>query len=359
MSEINIDELKEYIVQNDKTKEILEEIGCFNIKSYTKEYRCGSPKHNNSTSISIKKDTLKIKIYGKDNKIRGDLITLVMDIKEIIFPDAIKYIHQILGLKYTGKIYKKKEDSNKIDILKIFKKASKEYVDYSDEELKIFNEDICSEFIKLPYIDWVREGILPKTQDIFGIGYSKKSNRAIIPHRYWSGSNNDYVGVIGRTLVKNYDLFDIPKYFPLQRFPKGMNIYGLQENYKGIQESGYVSVYEAEKSVLKRHSRLDYTGVALGSHEITQRQAEILISLDVDIVIVMDKDIPLQHIRSLCEMFYGIRPIYYIYDNFGLLVDKESPADKPDRVYKVLFNRKIRYDEEEHLKYLESLKGEE
>jgi DNA primase len=135
-----------------------------------------------------------------------------------------------------------------------------------------------------------------------------------------------------------------------------MNLYGLQENYKNIQEKGYVNVFEAEKSTLKRHSRLDYTGVSLGGHELSEEQAKILIGLNVDIIIQMDKDVPLNHVRSLCEMFYGIRPVYYVFDTFGLLEKKESPADKPNKVYNVLWNRKIKYDESEHQKYLKGLK---
>ncbi|WP_202630038.1 DNA primase [Clostridium botulinum] len=351
MIRINAYELKEYIIKENKTLEILEKIGCFNIKNYTKEYRCGSPKHTNATSISIKKDTLKIKIYTSENKIKGDLFTLIMDVKEISFFETIKYTHEMLGLKYIGIKYRNKKEK-KIDILKIFKKALGTYSN-NLEKLKIYEEDICSEFVKMPYIEWIREGILPSTQEEFGIGYSRNNNRIVIPHRYWCGNHEQYVGVIGRTLNKNYKLFDIPKYFPLYKFPKSMNIYGLQENYKGIQEKGYVNVFEAEKSTLKRHSKLDYTGVSLGGHEISPEQAKILIGLNVAIIIQMDSDIPLQHVRSLCEMFYGIRPVYYVYNILGLLKEKESPADKPNKVYNALWNRKVKYDKKEHQLYLE------
>lgn len=352
---MNAYELKNYIIENDKTKEILESIGCFKIKTYSKEYRCGSPKHNNSTSISVRKKDLKIKIYGKDNKITGDLITLVMDVKDLNFPQSIKEIHTILGLKYDG-FSIKKNDEPTVDILRVFKKVLKKSKDYSKEELKILNEDISNEYIKIPYIEWVREGILPKTQEIFGIGYSSKSNRIVIPHRYWSGEANDYVGVIGRTLVKNYDMFDIPKYFPLHAFPKSMNIYGLQENYEGIQKAGKVRVYESEKSPMKRHSKLDYTGVALGGHELSDEQAKILISLNVEIEILLDKDISEEFVWSICEKFYGIRPIFYVYDTLGLLENKESPADKHEKIFQALIKRRIEYNEEYHNRYLNYIK---
>lgn len=355
MRKINAYELKQYIITNDKIKEILEEIGCINIKSYTKEYRCRSPLQDKNKDTSVKKNSLKIKIYSSEGEVKGDIFTLIMDIKSLSFSKAIKYTHKVLGLKYYG-IDTKSEKTEKVDILKVFKKALKKYKDYYDEELKVLNEDITKEYEQIPYIEWVKEGILPTTQQIFGIGYSSKSNRVVIPHRYWCGNENDYVGLIGRTLIKNYDMFDIPKYFPLHKYPKSKNIYGLQENYKGIQEAGYVTVFEAEKSTLKRHSKKDYTGVSLFGHELSLEQAKILISLNVDIIIALDKDISLDFVRGICEMFYGIRNVYYIYDEYGLLGEKESPADKHEKIYKVLFNRKVKYDEKEHeiyLKYLE------
>lgn len=331
--------------------DVLEGLGCIKIKSYGKEYRCASENHTNSTSISVKKDTLGAKIYTSEQSVKGDIFTLTSDLKSCGFIDALKIIHTILGLSYT-KYTNEVKKSEKIDILKVFKKATKKYKDSYDEELKVFDDDILSEYIKIPYIGWVKEGITPHTQDVFGIGYSIRSNRIVIPHRYCFGGEKDYVGVIGRTLVENHEMFDIPKYFPLQKYPKGMNIYGLQENYRGIQEKGYVSIYEAEKSAMKRHSRLDYTGVSINGHEITDEQAKILIGLGVDIIIQMDSDISLHHIRGLCEKFYGIRPVYYVFDTLGLLSKKESPADKPNKVYNALWNRRVKYNEKEHEEYL-------
>ena len=355
---MDIIELKQYIIDNDEIKHILEEIGCTHIVKYTKEYRCSTPLKEKSSSTLVRKNSLKIKVYGKDETKTGDIITLVMDIKELSFPKAIEYIHKILGLKYEGFKSTKKEEP-KFDLLKLFKKASGEYKNYDDEGLEILQEDITREYIKFPYIEWVREGITPKTQEVFGIGYSFKSNRVVIPHRYWCGKEDDYVGLIGRTLIKNYDMFDIPKYFPLHKYLKSKNIYGLQENYKGIQEAGYVVVYESEKSVLQRHSRNDFTGVGLCCHELSVEQAKILISLNVDIVIALDKDISIEFVRSICEMFYGIRPISYMYDEYSLLGDKESPTDKHNKIYNVIFNRKVKYDENEHNTYLKWKKDKE
>lgn len=327
---------------------MLESIGCYNIKENNKEYRCATPLCSVASATAIKKQTLSVRSFYAKIEFQGDIFTLVMEIEKISFFESVKKVHKILNIPFKG-IEKKEEP--KVDLLRVFKKA-KVNKTYNVSDLKIYNQDLCDEYIQIPYIEWVREGILPETQRLFGIGYSLKTNRVVVPHRYWCGDKNDYVGLMGRTLNTNYEILDIPKYFPLKAFPKSVNIYGLNENYKHIQQAGYVNVFESEKSTLKRHSRLDKTGVSLGGHEISQEQAKILISLNVDIIIQMDSDIDINFVRGLCEIFYGIRPIYYVYDEWNILANKECAADKPNKVYNFLWNRKIKYDKGEHEKYL-------
>ena len=135
-----------------------------------------------------------------------------------------------------------------------------------------------------------------------------------------------------------------------------MNLYGLWENKKTIQEKGYVVVFEAEKSVLKRDSLNDSTGVAVSGHEISDEQAKILIGLNCEIIIAFDKDIEIEHVRHCCEKFYGIRKVSYIWDKYDLLGKKDSPADAANKIYKYLFEYRIVYDELEHKKYIKSLR---
>lgn len=84
-------------------------------------------------------------------------------------------------------------------------------------------------------------------------------------------------------------------------------------------------------------------------------QAKILISLNVDIIIAMDRGVALKEIRGICENFYGIRNVYYLYDAYDVILkDKESPADV-DRVrFSALMQTKILYDNSEHNKYIKS-----
>ena len=135
-----------------------------------------------------------------------------------------------------------------------------------------------------------------------------------------------------------------------------MNIYGLYENYQTIQEKRYVVVFESEKSTLKRYSRKDGTGVSIGSHTLSDEQVKILVGLNVDIIIAFDKDVSQNEVRKECEKFYGIRNFYYIYDKWGILDKKESPADRPNKQYEFMLKYKIKYDETEHKELLKWLK---
>jgi DNA primase len=351
-------ELIKYIIDNNLIQAIIDNLGCHSFKEYPTEYRCGHPDHKNKTSIVIKKDTLKIKIFQSDSKvIRGNIITLVMTIKDMTFYETNLYLHKLFNLEYDyNKIKsKKKESENDKDPLDIFKKIKRRRNSINTKEIEIYDNSIIEEYEQIPYIDWMKEGILNFTCKRFNIGYSYKHKRIIIPIRYWIGSENDYLGIIGRTTIPNYEILDIPKYYPLKPYPKGINLYGLQENYKTIQEEGEVKVFESEKSVLKRYSRCDGTAVAVGSHNLSDEQVKILIGLNVNITIIYDKGISLQHIRSECERFYKIRNISYVYDKYDLLKDKESPADKSNKIYNYLLKYKIKYDELEHRNYMEDL----
>jgi hypothetical protein len=350
-------ELKEYIFTNDKIEYILDDLGCHGISRSQKEIRCGLPNHRNKTAISIKlTESLKTSIYNADtNIVKGDIITLTMQIKEMTFVQALKYIHSILNIPYTPKA--KVEEVKTQSPLDIFKKAKgKNKVKYDINDVAHYTDDVLIEFMPNLTLNWLREGITSKTARTFGIGFCNRSRRIVIPHRAYNDPSK-IVGIMGRTTIENYELFDIPKYFPLKPYPKGLNLYGLAENYDGIQESGYVTVGESEKHVLKRHSRLDRTCVALCSHDMTPEQASILIGLDVEIVFALDKDIPESFVWSLCERFYGIRPVSYIIDKYDILAEKESPADKSDNIYMSMFKHRIKYDESKHKEYMKLKNG--
>ena len=344
---MNTVELKSYIIENDKANIILESIGCYNIKRHKNFYSFSTRYNSKPTSTVLKRNNLKVKVWADNDigNIHGDIFNLVSKLMECSIGDSIKLVHRYLGFEYDGFTEITDEQIEKFKEIKGNKEEKQELIFYS-------KDDILKYYTPMPYFEWIKEGILPATQEEFMIGYSRSYNRVVIPHRYYKHKKNNFVGLIGRTLVENHKELGIPKYFPLIPYPKTQNLFGLYENKKYIKRAGYINVFEAEKSVLKRHSRLDRTGVALCCHEISDIQVNIILSLNVDVIIQMDSDVPLNEVRAICEKFYGKRNVYYVVNKFNLLEDKESPADKHNKIYNFLWNRKKLYDSNEHDIYI-------
>jgi DNA primase len=72
-------ELKDYIIENNKTEDILTALGCHKIRKHGNEIRCALPNHNNPTSVCVKTDTLSVIVYSDDMASKGDIFTFVQD----------------------------------------------------------------------------------------------------------------------------------------------------------------------------------------------------------------------------------------------------------------------------------------
>lgn len=357
---MNSIELKQFIYDNEKIEYILENLGCTKIVFHKEKdfYSSCQPDGDNQMGVIIKNcPHLNYYSYSRGIDIEDgkDIFNLIQDVKKIKFGEAIKYTHKVLGLEYKYSPNKKEPEKPKYDPLAIFKKAAsrKRYIcDVND--IKYLDENVLNDFAPGVHISWYQEGIMPWTSKKFGLCYSYAQRRQIIPIRFWM--DGSLVATNARTTIENYDLFGIKKYFISKGYNKTNNIYGFWENQKSIIKAGYCVLYEAEKSVLLRDSRNDPTGLALQGHSISEEQVRIILSLDInEIVICMDKDVPIEEVRSICEKFYRIRKVSYILDKWDLLEEKDSPADASNKIYNFLFKHRIVYDESEHQKYLKSL----
>lgn len=354
---MTVNELKKYIYEENKIEYILEQIGCHNIKlSKQKDYfSAAQPDGDNLQGVNIRNNEyLNYRSFSRnvDYEDGRDLISLIEEIKNISFLEAIKYIHSILGLKFSWEVKKEKK---KIDPNWLFKKIrdKTKYGTINVDDIHVLDEQLLDDYMPLLHIDWVREGIMPWTRDKFGLAYSYKYNRVVIPHRYWA--TGELVGFNMRTMVQNWKDFGIKKYILTNGYNKHLNLYGLYENYEAIQKAGYVVVYEAEKSVLKRDSLNDPTGVALSGHTISSEQATILWGLDVEIIVAMDKDVCLEEVWHICDKLWKGRNVSYIRDVDGILDSKDSPADACNKDFKRLFDNRIKYDSNIHDLYKKSL----
>ena len=334
---IEISEIKKYIIDNDKIEEVLTSLSCHHIKDRGDYYSCARPNGDNPQSIITYKDNLTVQMYTGE-KIQGDLIALIMGLKQCDFITALKWLHTILGLQWSNKTPKKKVEQ-KEDPLSIFtsKLKSKHKCDVNDVD--IYNEDILMDFGDCIHKDYGNGRITETVRKDFGLLYDFQRKRTVIPWRNHRG----IVGLSGRTSIPLYKELDVPKFWSYQGFKKGKCVYGLCENYAHIQQAGYVVIYEAEKSVLIRASLGDRTGVAIGSSNITDEQVGLILALNVDVVIALDKDQTKDHIKDICSKFSKYRNAYYIWDKWDILDEKDSPADANNKTFNFLMKYKVKY----------------
>ena len=356
---MTINELKEYIYNENKIEYILEQLGCHEIK-YNAQKEYFSAAHNdgdNPMGIVIRNNQyLSYRSFsrGVDYEDGKDLISLVEITKKMSFIESVKYLHKILELPFE---FKKKEEKpkKKYDPLNVFKKVlrcNRRIIDVAD--IQVLEDKLLNDFVPMLHISWLKQGITERTRKKFGLCYSYRHKRVVIPMKYWA--TGELLGFNQRTVVENYKEFGIKKYFITPTYPKQLNLYGLYENYDSIQKAGYVVVAESEKSVLKRDSLGDSTVVALSGKSISDEQVRVLIGLNVEVVIALDNDVDVNEVRFMCEKFKNIRKVSYIKDFMGILNDKDAPMDARNKDYQFLFDNRIVYDREEQRKYQESLK---
>ena len=356
---MTINELKEYIYNENKIEYILEQLGCHEIKyNEQKEYwSAAQPDGDNPMGVNIRNNKyLDYRSFSRGIKYEDgkDIISLAESVKKSSFIETIKYIHKILDLPFE---FKKKEEkqNKKFDPLSIFKKVLRNSrVVVNVDDIHVLDDKLLNDYIPMLHIDWVKQGITERTRKKFGLAYSYKHKRVVIPMRYWL--TGELLGFNQRTTVENYEEFNIKKYFITPTYPKALNLYGLYENYDSIQKAGYVVVAESEKSVLKRDSLGDGTVVALSGKSISDEQVRILMGLNVEIVIGLDKDVDLSEVRHMCEKFKNVRRVSYIHDFMGILGNKDAPMDASNKDYQFLLESRIVYDRSEQRKYQESLK---
>jgi len=350
--------LKKYIYENNKIEYILNDIGCKYIQYHSNGdyFSCSNFNGDNQGAINVRNNEyLGVTNWTRQKEFddNSDIITLVQYNKSVSFVEALKYLHKILDIPFEfKKTIEKSKNKDPLDIFKKVLRCNRRVVNVDD--IKILEDKILNEYIPILHIDWLREGITERTRKKFGLCYSYRYKRIIIPIRHWA--TGELIGTNARTTVTNYEEFGIKKYILSSGYNKQLNLYGLSENYDSIQNAGYVTVVESEKSVLKRDSLGDSTVVALSGKNMSEEQARILMGLNVEIVIAMDNDVDVNEIRHMCDKFKNIRKVSYIRDFMGILSEKDSPCDCRNKDYQFLFDNRIVYDKSEQRKYQESLK---
>ncbi len=322
-------ELKRYIYENNYCEQILESINCHHIKFHSigGYWTAGNPDGDNTGAIIIYNNELLICLNKTRQMVKvnrqTDIIDLVSFVKDINFPNALKFICDEIGLSYYHDFDEEIPDSFKI--LKIIEEMNSNLTEESEKPLKPISEQILSYY--KPYVNdiFYDDNVDYHTQQEFEIGFDPETNRYTIPIRSELG---DLVGVKGRYFER-----DVPegenKYIYLEPCAKSKIIYGLNKTLPYIKRTGIIYVVESEKAVTQLWSYGYKNSGATGGKCLSRYQIDMLVRTGATIVLCFDKDVLKQEIEEVASNFPDNIPIYYIYDENNILENKESPTDNP------------------------------
>ena len=256
---------------------------------------------------------------------KTDIIDLVCYTNNMTFPEALKYLCDILGIEYYHDFNADVPES--LQITDLILKMNNHHKFDIDEPLKPISPKILTYYKNRVNDLFLNDHISYETQQEFQIGYDDFTNRITIPIFSEIG---DLVGVKGRLFKKQLNEYDL-KYIYLEPCQRSKIIYGLNKTIPYIKRAGKIFVPEAEKGVLQLWDYGDRNVGATGGKELSTQQIELLTRLSVDIILVQDKDVGIEELECTANKFVENIPIYYIYDKDNILDEKESPTDNPDK----------------------------
>ena len=326
-------ELKEYLLEDtDRIIKLLEKYGFHSIWVGNNEIRCATPDGTNKTAVSIKlTENLYAMSYSSEHDFKGDFFGLLQEFSDTQFLDVMRKIHNVFDLPYTAKGKEKK----KLDLLKDirkFKKGSRKTVDIGKYDISRLNN-----YIKKPHASMIEEAISPMVLDKYEIRIDIERDRMIFPHFSWD-CDGAIVGLKARSLLSSEMCkeMNISRYTNvIKGFHNTNNLYGWNFAKENVDREKKLIVFEGEKSTLKQATieRGNGYSVAVGGHEISEMQRNFIIkntSEDTEIIIAFDKDVMKdeQYLIDTCKRFSRYRKASYIFDEYGVLGEKDSPIDK-------------------------------
>lgn len=298
-------------------------------------YYCLCPFHNEKTpslAINVDENFFHCFSCGKS----GNIYKWIQWTEGLTFGQAVQKVADITGSNINE--YIESETLAFYKLLQRLAQPKKEtnpnrtYLDIDKDYKLKFKDEIPEE--------WVKEGINPDTLKKYEIMVDVFSNRVIYPVR---DSNFNMIGIKGRTRFENYKELKIMKYMNYHRV-------GILDYFTGaMQASDYIDktkeiiIVEGIKSVMKLDQWGFHNVVSAETSSINDYQTELLIRMGVrDVVIAFDKDVPIKKIEECTGLLKRFTNVFVVYDRWKLLSDKDSPPDKGENVWRMLYERRVK-----------------
>lgn len=318
-----VSDLKEQILNNYNVEQILEELGCDHIVNHGGYIVCSNPDGDNKSAIVVYLNdnltTINFTRQLSKDKRTHDIFDLICFVKNISFPEALKWTCDLFDIDYYNS---EQEIPEGLQILRMLESMKMSGGTEDNTVLKPISEKILSYYLPYGNKMFYDDNISLEVQEEFGIGYDAKSNYITIPLRDSLGT---ICGIKGRYFGEPDEYH--PKYIFLEKTAKSQLLFGYYENREHIKTSKILFVFEAEKSVLQSASYGFRNAVSLGGKSVSKTQMELLVRTGVKICLALDKDVKKEELASIVNIFPENIPVYAIIDEDNILDEKQSPSD--------------------------------
>ena len=342
-------EIKKRLFEEDKVQELLESIGCKNIKWEQGETLITAqlPDDFHSTNTRAVQCRVNEGLWcsiRNRNDFSGDIFNLisylVYKVKGDELQDNLNEAKQyICGLFHWS--YSNGEIKERFDPLKNIKSMMYKGRGRVKKPNKVLDENILFDFLDLPNKMWEDEGISVETQKTYDIGFDILTRRITVPVRNKFGQ---LVGVKGRMLLDKDVNESDPKYIYIYKCNQSQELFNFYIAHKSAKEKKELIIVEGEKSCMKFYENKIYNVVALGSSDISPTQVDMIYSLgfDIDIVLAYDSDKTIDEIQKTADKL-NQRNVSMVFDKDKKTGKKSSPIDSGIEVWKDLYSN-YKYD---------------
>ena len=301
-------DIKEKLITNaDALIELLEEFGFEKITPRVSEIRCARDADGGGNSIQIRlnnNDGAYVTDYARGTK-GEDIIAYIMREKGVDFRTVVGKIQKILGLS---------DDWAKQKQLSLFGGFYNQIGRKNAEiEVKTYPESVLDQYDMTPNERWIKDGITIETQRFYNVGYDVESQRIIFPIR--SAETGEIQGIKGRLNDDNYDEYT-PKYIYVLPTPMSTTLFNYSESY-GDLYGNEVWIVESEKTCMVSYGFGVKNIVALGSHSLSEKQAQLILQLNPKrVIMALDEGLDFEATETnlkLLKSFSALRDVEFWY----------------------------------------------
>ena len=296
-------------------------------------YAAHCPRHEDKTP-SLMITPSKNLFYCHSCHVGGNIINWLMTFEHLSFNDAVDKTAMLAGIEIDHL-----KTCESLSYFKQIKRSQVQPIKFATDR-QILPWSYYEQFSNEIPQEWVDEGIPADVLREYEIRVDKKSNRIVYPVYDKDGN---FIGVKGRTRFKNYKDLQIKKYLNYQKIQTTDYFMGMKQNRDMILADKSAIVFEGLKSVMHVAAWGYNNCLSSETSDINDAQAAILISMGIrDLTIAFDRDVEMGHIRKTTKLLQKYMNVYAVYDKWGLLQDKDSPCDRGEDVWRILYERRIR-----------------